>query len=124
MRKFIDIVAQSGEVDFLTLQQTCEHMELGFYFEEGGCFGMALALRDHFSSLGNSCALAIQEIGLHAYCVVGGTCFDYTGPNSRCEATIVSDEEFMVRALEAGHSPEGIEADRLLAREAIASSVA
>lgn len=110
-------------IDFLALQKKCEHMQLGFYFEEGGCFGMALALKDHFEQQGVSCGLAVQYGFLHAYCVIQNHCFDYTGRTTYRPTNILTVEQLIDVAIQAGHSMEDIEADKALALEVIRETI-
>src|SRR3954471_24089543 len=62
------------------LQDAVEASGAGWHFEEGGCWGMALALYDAFKSLGEHPQLMLQTDDFtHALVLVGGQLFDYNG---------------------------------------------
>lgn len=53
--------------------------EAGFHFEEGGCFGMALALADAFRADGLDPELVLMRGATHAMVRVDGALYDHQG---------------------------------------------
>jgi len=76
--------------------------EAGFYFEEGGCWAMALALQDCFCALGVDAQLALQTNGAcHAMVCVGKKLFDHQGEIlNPVSYKIVSENELFNAAYE------------------------
>jgi hypothetical protein len=83
------------------LPQAIEYAEAGFYYEEGGCVGMALALFDVFKEAGLKPRLARTVGFAHVGVVVGGRFFDSQGaaissmrwePLTRAQFQKVADE--------------------------------
>ncbi len=92
----------------------------GVHFEEGGCWGMALALRDALAEDGIAAALAIQDGFCHAMAVAGGTLVDHGGTMpAHVRATLVDDLTFNLAHEAAGSSDDDVEADRAWAAEVI-----
>lgn len=57
-----------------------EAAEIGFYFEEGGCWAMAAALHTVFSERGNQVEMRYQAKDfVHAWAVVDGIAIDHQG---------------------------------------------
>lgn len=108
------------------LADGCEAVEAGFYFEEGGCFGMALALHAEMSAAGGDPRLTICEHDfVHAMVEIDGGYFDHRGKYPPREAMRpVDTAEFMNLAQLYGHGPEKIESDRAWASNAIAFAIA
>ena len=61
------------------LQEANDQAEVGFLFEEGGCYGMALALHAKLAALGLAPQIAIQGDGHHAFVLLNGWLIDYRG---------------------------------------------
>lgn len=56
------------------LLEATEAAQVGFFFEEGGCWGMALALHQALTARGHEVAFAVQEKGfMHAWVVADGS---------------------------------------------------
>jgi len=56
--------------------------QVGFYFEEGGCYGMALAIYERFRALGLPAELVVaydRDGPTHALVRSGGKLYDYEG---------------------------------------------
>lgn len=54
--------------------------QVGFHFEEGGCWGMAAALHEQLTAAGVVCSLRYEPEGfVHAWVDLAGTGFDYQG---------------------------------------------
>ncbi len=93
----------------------------GTHFEEGGCWGMAVALRDALSEDGLVAFLAIQDGHCHAMAVAGGALVDHTGVMPRhVRATVVDTLTFELAHEAAGSSVDDVEADRERATDVIA----
>ena len=101
--------------------RAAELREAGWYFEEGGCFGMALAIAHAVEAAGGTAQLAVrQEPGVHAIaCIRGrgvdwqGTVSDLTGYHSMTRA------RFNRTAAEHGHDAAALRADQLWANDTI-----
>jgi hypothetical protein len=62
------------------LSDAISEAELGFYFEEGGCFGMALAIHEHLSRMGLPAHVALSSTDfVHAYAELNGNLYDHHG---------------------------------------------
>lgn len=66
------------------MAQAVEAAEVGFYFEEGGCWGMAHALFRHFEKQGAPVTIRYQPATtsyswIHAWVEVGATGLDWQG---------------------------------------------
>lgn len=103
------------------LAQACDNLEAGFYFEEGGCFGMALELHSALCAAGIDAHLAVYETLSHALVVVGDDRYDYQGLmlNTAAPVKKVDPEQFLVAAHAAGHTPEDLFAAQEYARNAL-----
>lgn len=63
------------------LQTICEVSQAGTYFDEGGCWGMALALHAAMEKSGYSPTLQVQTQGvIGVQVVIGDMALDYRGP--------------------------------------------
>lgn len=124
----IELMAEEGglqpkddSIEFTKhLALASEHHEMGFYFEEGGCWGMALALKD---TIGAGAELVLRDDFVHAYVMKDGVLYDYQGeaspiPNPR----IVNRLEFLLAAAVAGYKDEVLN-DRCSALEVIATAI-
>lgn len=99
--------------------------EMGFYFEEGGCWGMALALFDHFVQEGKQPRLVVQEQYVHAMVEVDGDFYDHQGQISPPSLPIVycDQNKFIEIAEQNGLSFDEVQADREIAAEIISNAV-
>jgi hypothetical protein len=61
------------------LANAAEWTQAGFYFEEGGCFGMALALRARLEAAGERVSLVLHRQSVHAAVLVRGSIWDWQG---------------------------------------------
>ena len=111
------------------LQLLCEHLpaanarkEAGFFFEEGGCWGFALALHEVLSSQGRQAQIVLQKGWAHAFVRVEGVLVDYTGVSSASEQLFeVEPAELRAYAIEhAGHLDEEITEAMMFAKSVIA----
>ena len=77
--KLQQLFEDENRVDLSQLQNTCDNFGSGFYWEEGGCWAMALALGEYFQSLGLTPTYHV-DLGMH-HCYAGGNgkLYDYTG---------------------------------------------
>lgn len=102
------------------LQSACERVEAGFYFEEGGCFGMALALYEIFANASLAPMFVVNESFVHAMVLVQGHYVDYRGANPRPDACrFLTPSEFVDFAVEHGHTFEDLSNAKAYAVSAI-----
>lgn len=92
------------------LQDAVDDAEVGFHFEEGGCWGMALALK---AVLGGD--LVLRDGFTHAYVRVGSDTFDWQGASTFAGGHVVGRVELLRAALDSGVSPGEVESDTDLA---------
>ncbi len=99
----------------------CSGAEAGFHFEEGGCWGMALALHDHLTVLGQAPALVVMTNFAHAMVSVDGQFLDHQGIAhvNPADTRQVTEEELLALAEQGGFSRDEIEGDRQQAAEII-----
>lgn len=111
-------------LDFLDrLTDGCSAAGAGFYFEEGGCWGMALALHDALARIGHEPEYLVCQRNRHAMIEAGGRIYDHTGEASwNGPAVRVSRDELMVRARLAGHDDDGVLSDADAASEIIGNA--
>lgn len=89
------------------LWKTCEFVEAGFYFESGGCFGMALALHELFTKAGLAPQFAFSMAAGHAVVELDGKYYDYRGETSAMPGMrIVSKEQLLSTAYAFSHSAQ------------------
>ena len=106
------------------LQSACDLVEAGFYFEEGGCFGMALELHDVLSRAGLSPRLFVNDSFVHATVEVDEQQMDYRGfCSSAAGARSVTCKELMDFAFSHGHDTASIASDRAFAAQAISQAL-
>jgi hypothetical protein len=127
-----EIADVTSQAEFLrgvdaNLSQACERIEAGFYFEEGGCFGMALALHATFTQSGIKASLAVDKSFIHAYVLAHGHLYDHQG-RGRMErpASLVTLEPnaFLEFAYANGHGDDRLQADQGYALNAIDVAIA
>lgn len=105
--------------------------EAGFHFEEGGCWGMAAALREHFIAQGAEVVINHCPAGwVHAWVEVLGRPCDHTGEMMggtdyiRSLAVELADERALLAACVAHGIPEDqFFADKAWAQQVIAFAV-
>jgi hypothetical protein len=88
------------------LQIACDLVEAGVYFEEGGCYGMAVALHNVLCAAGLEVRLAVRGDFDHAFVVVGEDHIDYQGRAWSREYPFkeMAPAEFLAGVAESGHS--------------------
>lgn len=103
------------------LSEASDRHELGFYFEEGGCYGMALALFATLKPMDPGCRLLIQKNFAHAYVKAFGKVWDFRGECLRhpCEE-FSTPEAFTAHVLEtSGWNEEELQGAEQTALEVI-----
>jgi len=104
------------------LIDACTRLEMGFHFEEGGCFGFAIALHRAMKADFPESTLAMSKDGFtHAGVLQGEQFFDHHGASPAKERyTSVSTENTLVAfALDAGRTEDELDADIEMARDVI-----
>lgn len=100
--------------------------QVGFYFEEGGCWGMAVALYEMLTARGVSAELRYRPEGfVHAWVHVSPWDLDHNGA-SEAEREFVrlpSVEDLVQIASEFGVCAEQVEADRAQAEAIIQNAL-
>lgn len=119
------------------LQQACDGHEMGFYFEEGGCWGMALALHEVLNDPATWAGTGVVERPLvqmrartegfvHAFVSVGDLMVDYRGawraPNPS-NSLPCDDAQLRALARRFGIPPDDLEADLASARAVIETAL-
>ena len=110
------------------LSQACDDLCMGFHFEEGGCWGMALALHETLLGQAVEHRILVRPHGfVHAMVEVGTTLYDYQGsmrpPASTDELVVADDKALIAWAAGAGWSEEEVLADKFQALEVIARAM-
>lgn len=111
-----------SEMSFVDhLQDAVEATEAGFHYEEGGCWGMALALYDAFQALGKHPQLMIATGHFaHAMVQVDDQLYDYRGVvYDAPPAKPITRAGLMRGALRSGHSVWDVRGDAIAAAEII-----
>ena len=80
----IDLSQLSADISALPdfvhhLQEANDLAEVGFLFEEGGCYGMAIALHAKLSAVGRAPQIVVWGDGHHAFVLLDGWLLDYRG---------------------------------------------
>ena len=102
------------------LPQATARVEAGFYFEEGGCIGMALALQDTLRRYGVTAPLALFPGFKHAGVLVGKRFLDASGLGLQdVAAAPVTRHRLLEVAEEWGNTAEGVLSDQEYAQQAI-----
>lgn len=142
MRAAINLIESAGRPTFTEsadafafadhMVDACSLAEVGFYFEEGGCWGMALALADCFQSVGLEAQIVVANntgrdgtiYPSHAMVRVAGQLFDHQGEAEQHEPLLpVTREQLIALAEDAGVDEEQIEQDRELAAQIIQNAI-
>ena len=90
------------------LREACDQGEMGFYFEEGGCWGMALALND---AIGGE--LILRDDFVHVYVRVNGKLFDWQGEAAPvANGQVITREELLLKAAAYGFDSGRVDLDR------------
>jgi hypothetical protein len=108
VHRLIDITHQAAAVKGLAehMSEACERAEAGFYFEEGGCFGMAIALHATLTAAGVDARLGVTTDFIHAYAVAHGHLYDYRGKKVGAippDFALLQRTDFLQFAAEHGH---------------------
>lgn len=90
------------------LQTSIDQAGAGFHFEEGGCWGMALALR---TALGPGSEIVLRGDFVHAYVRASGRTFDWQGESDFAGGRVVTRDQLIKEALANGCSHDQLEAD-------------
>ncbi len=100
-----------------------DRMEAGFFFEEGGCWGFALALHGYLTGLGLQPQIVYQTGWMHAYVFVDNIYLDYRGacvPGDIAGLVFASPDGLVKFAVaEAYHLPDEIESAKDFASRVI-----
>lgn len=102
--------------------EAVEAARVGFYFEEGGCWGMAKALHDRLIEAGMEAEIRYKPTGfVHCWAEAHGIAFDYRGAMSEVPAFgLTLDEEwFAAIAAHYGTDRSALEADVALAKRIV-----
>lgn len=98
----------------------CNAAGVGLHFEEGGCWGMALALHDAFRALRLNPELVVMPNQGHALVRVGEELFDYSGETmAGSSLKVVTVAGLFAEAKRAGWSRDEVLADKATAAEII-----
>ena len=90
------------------LREACDEGEMGFYFEEGGCWGMALALND---AIGGE--LILRDDFVHVYVRVNGKLFNWQGEAAPvANGQVITREELLLKAAAYGFDSGRVDLDR------------
>jgi hypothetical protein len=105
-------------MDFLDhMIDACSAAQAGFYFEEGGCIGMAIALHDALREDGRSPRFVSMKRTAHVAVAVDGAAYDHQGECSNPQAfDTITREELLTLGNEWSSD---IESDTAWAREVI-----
>lgn len=88
------------------LRAAIDQAEAGFHFEEGGCWGMALALR---TALGGD--IVMRDGFVHAYVRLDGRTYDWQGETDFTGGRVVTRDQLVQEAMACGCSKEQLDAD-------------
>lgn len=104
-----------------------DRLEAGFFFEEGGCWGFALALHQHLQAQGFSPQIVYQTGWMHAFVLVDKTYIDYRGAGVPSDLSLlksVTPTELMrVAVEEAFHLECEVESAKEFALQTIALAI-
>lgn len=110
-----------------SLAIACQNCEVGFHFEEGGCFAMSLALHEALSA-DFEIRIAVDEGVGHAVVLIDGIAIDHQGAKGRELSTryCVLVEKTAVRdiAISRGNTGEEFDKDLEWARQIIQAAQA
>lgn len=109
------------------MSEATEAAQVGFHFEEGGCWGMARALFDQFTDMGLSPEIKYKPTGfVHCWVEAGGVAFDWRGSMSQLPAfgLFIPQERLAGIAAHFGCDEEAFEADAYQARQIVEAAVA
>lgn len=96
--------------DLNHLPTVISDMQFGFFFEEGGCFGMACALDTWAQKHGFPVELYLQHDFVHAFARIGDITCDHTGTHNDLRGTKISRPLLVATAIQRyGHTIESIE---------------
>lgn len=106
------------------LMDACHAAGVGFHFEEGGCWGMAIALAETIRAEGADAQIVTDAGWRHALVRTDGRLLDYSGwvMSSLDDLSPVSEESLLEGFDRHGHYRDGIEADAEDARGIISNA--
>jgi hypothetical protein len=121
VRNWIQLLTENNEFQELdNIQTISDNMGMGFYWEEGGCWGMALAILQYFTDKGIPAKLCIQDGYTHCFIEAAGKLYDYTGEIfSHPKYHVISKAELFSLAEVGGFSKDEVVADMHAAMEII-----
>lgn len=90
----------------VNMQAAADQAEAGWYFEEGGCWGMALALR---AALGGE--IVVRDGFTHAYVRAQGKTYDWQGESTFTGGRVVTRDQLVQEALANDCSKDQLDAD-------------
>lgn len=107
-----------GQIDE-RIQNAVSNAQVGFHFEEGGCWGFALALQEVFVEQGLHATLVVRDHDfIHAWTKCGGEAWDHQGwLFSRSGGEDVYKWKLLELAQKNGVSEEQVESDRQMAKD-------
>lgn len=104
------------------LRQACEALGFGFFFEEGGCWGMALALYAEFATQGYPANLCVRDIDfVHSFVEAEDVAIDYTGVSAVAdlpEFAVHTEESFTAVAKRYGVADDTL-ADHMASAQSV-----
>ena len=108
------------------LVQACQDCGAGFYFEEGGCFGFALALHEELSKIQPSAQIGGSQGFTHCVVLMGPLAFDHQGDlpltSTHQYSPLDGMQGLYEAAAKAGHNQDEVDGDAAWAREVIAQA--
>ena len=105
------------------LSEACGLSQVGFHFEEGGCFAMAVAIHDALLEDGHEPRLAFDRSAAHAFAEADLDLYDHQGRrHTRAGIEYVTRDGMRDLALSSGHSEEDFEIDLRDAMEIVGSA--
>ena len=108
-----------------SLMEGCDACETGFHFEEGGCFGFAIALHGELEKIQPAVQIGISAGLTHCVVLLGPVAMDHHGIDLAQHLTYAPQESIdavYAAALEAGHTHDAVDSDVHWAREVIAAA--
>jgi hypothetical protein len=96
-----------------------EGHELGFYFEEGGCWGFALALSQFFDNAQQLHTLQVMTHSVHVGVKIQHQFIDHQGASICPDCRTVDEKTLIQLALLNGTDVQTLDQDRLLALDVI-----
>lgn len=108
------------------LMQACGHCRAGFHFEEGGCFGFAVALHEELSKIQPCAQIGMSQEFAHCVVLLGPLAVDHQGDrpleHAHKYAPLAGLAALYAAAAAAGHSRDDVDGDVAWAREVIGAA--